>query len=148
MKLPAISVRQPWATLLAHGLKHYETRSWRAQYEGPLAIHASATFHPQDRLWTLQTPEVCRLLAKCGYTNVLELPLGGVLAVGSLSGCYQTHLNAKVISHTERILGDWSPNRWAWRLDDVRLLQAPVWVRGHQGLWRCELPDDAIEVQP
>jgi hypothetical protein len=34
-----------------------------------------------------------------------------------------------------------------WRLDHVRLLKTPVWVRGHQGLWECELPDDAIEVQ-
>ena len=148
MKITTLTVRQPWATLLAHGIKHFETRSWRTRHEGLLAIHAATVFHAQDRLWAIQSPEICKLIAKCGYHNVLELPVGGVLAIGSLFGCHRTQQLVKVISQAERTLGDWSPERWAWRLDHVRLLQTPVWTRGYQGLWQCEIPDDAIEVQP
>ena len=147
MKIATLTVRQPWATFLAHGIKCYETRSWRAQHTGLLAIHAAATFHAQDRLWALQTPEVCKLLAQCGYHNILELPLGGVLAAGDLFGCHRTQLLAKRISHTEQMLGDWSPDRWAWQLDHVRLLSTPIWVQGHQGLWRCEISAHLIQEQ-
>ena len=36
----AISLWQPWATLIANGHKRYETRAWRTAYRGPLLIHA------------------------------------------------------------------------------------------------------------
>jgi hypothetical protein len=34
----ALSVRQPWASLIAEGRKTIETRSWRTSYRGPLLI--------------------------------------------------------------------------------------------------------------
>jgi hypothetical protein len=39
--MKAISLLQPWATLVAIGAKHFETRSWSTAFRGPLAIHAS-----------------------------------------------------------------------------------------------------------
>ena len=36
----AITIRQPWAGLIAVGEKIYETRSWPTKYRGPIAIHA------------------------------------------------------------------------------------------------------------
>ncbi len=33
---------QPWASLVALGVKTIETRSWSTKYRGPLAIHAAA----------------------------------------------------------------------------------------------------------
>ena len=38
--MKALTVRQPWASLIALGVKRIETRSWRTSYRGPLAIHA------------------------------------------------------------------------------------------------------------
>ena len=144
-----ISVRQPWATLLAHSLKHYETRSWRTRYEGPLAIHASARFAPEDYAWTIQTPAVCKLLAKCGYTDASQLPLGCLLAAGQLVGCWPTRtFPVAGLSRVERTLGDFSPGRWAWRLSNVKLLSQPIPYKGALGLWQCTIPDNAFEVQP
>lgn len=37
----ALSVRQPWASLIAWGEKTVEVRTWRTPYRGPLLIHAS-----------------------------------------------------------------------------------------------------------
>jgi hypothetical protein len=41
--MKALSLWQPWATLVALGVKKLETRSWSTTYRGPLAIHATAT---------------------------------------------------------------------------------------------------------
>lgn len=40
--MKALTLYQPWATLVAAGIKTIETRSWRTSYRGPLAIHAAA----------------------------------------------------------------------------------------------------------
>jgi hypothetical protein len=39
-----LTLHQPWASLIAVGVKTIETRSWSTQYRGPLAIHAGAKF--------------------------------------------------------------------------------------------------------
>lgn len=36
----ALTLHQPWASLVAAGVKQIETRSWSTSYRGPLAIHA------------------------------------------------------------------------------------------------------------
>lgn len=38
--MKALTIRQPWASLVALGVKTIETRSWSTSYRGPLAIHA------------------------------------------------------------------------------------------------------------
>lgn len=40
--MKAITLHQPWASLVALGVKTIETRSWSTKYRGPLAIHAGA----------------------------------------------------------------------------------------------------------
>lgn len=140
MRVPAITVRQPWATLLACGVKRFETRSWRTRYEGTIAIHASARLQPEDRIWAREDLDVGKLLRECGYADVTELPLGAILAVGTLFGCWPTRtFPVAGLSRIERALGDFSPGRWAWRLDNVVRLPEPVPARGSLGLWSCEL---------
>lgn len=39
--MKAITLHQPWASLVALGVKSIETRSWSTNYRGPLAVHAS-----------------------------------------------------------------------------------------------------------
>ncbi|MBP7632493.1 MAG: ASCH domain-containing protein [Acidimicrobiales bacterium] len=38
--MKALTIRQPWASLIAAGVKTIETRSWSTKYRGPIAIHA------------------------------------------------------------------------------------------------------------
>ncbi len=40
--MKCLSLRQPWASLVASGRKTIEVRSWRTHYRGPLVICASA----------------------------------------------------------------------------------------------------------
>ena len=39
--MKALTIWQPWASLLVSGQKKYETRSWATAYRGPIAIHAA-----------------------------------------------------------------------------------------------------------
>ena len=48
--MKALTIWQPWASLIAGGAKQYETRSWATQYRGPIAIHAAARY---TRKWDL-----------------------------------------------------------------------------------------------
>lgn len=45
----AITIRQPWASLIAAGVKTIETRSWSTRYRGPLLVHAGK--HRPAQFW-------------------------------------------------------------------------------------------------
>ncbi|WP_324069845.1 MAG: ASCH domain-containing protein [Flavobacterium sp.] len=39
--MKALSIKQPWASLIAHGIKDIENRSWKTNFRGRIYIHAS-----------------------------------------------------------------------------------------------------------
>ncbi len=39
--MKALSIRQPWASLIVLGLKDIENRTWSSRYRGPVLVHAS-----------------------------------------------------------------------------------------------------------
>jgi hypothetical protein len=46
-----LSLRQPWATLLVHGRKMIEIRSWTTVHRGKLLIHAAKLIDPRREAW-------------------------------------------------------------------------------------------------
>ena len=42
--MKALSIKQPWASLIAHGIKDIENRTWATKYRGKVLIHASCTW--------------------------------------------------------------------------------------------------------
>ena len=81
--LVAISVKQPWAALLAAGVKTVEVRTWSARRRGRVLIHAGRTSDPRPEGWALiTTPEL---------TEQARLR-GGIVGVGELVECvrYET----------------------------------------------------------
>lgn len=44
----ALSVRQPWAWLIAHGYKPIENRTWPTKFRGRVLIHAGVTMTKED----------------------------------------------------------------------------------------------------
>jgi activating signal cointegrator 1 len=69
--MKAITIIQPWATLIALGEKKFETRSWATKHRGPLAIHAGKKIDKE----VCQHEEIRAALARHGYT-VDNLPAG------------------------------------------------------------------------
>ena len=49
--MKALSIKQPWADLVVLGIKRIENRTWKSNYRGPLAIHASKTFDEEGAVW-------------------------------------------------------------------------------------------------
>ena len=77
-KLYALSVKQPWAALLAAGVKTVEVRTWPTTRRGTLLIHASKIPDERPEAWAwVTTPEL---------TEAAKLR-GGVVGVGELVGC-------------------------------------------------------------
>lgn len=38
--MKALSIKQPWASLIAHGIKDIENRTWKTKFRGKIFIHA------------------------------------------------------------------------------------------------------------
>ncbi|MEM9149882.1 MAG: ASCH domain-containing protein [Cyanobacteria bacterium P01_F01_bin.3] len=165
-----ITLWQPWASLVAYGLKHYETRSWATNYRGPLLIHAAKRpfVHPISGKVLCQASNLAWLDAiKHGYESGLigegtrfpseifpfahQLPLGAVVAIAQLTDCRpmgdidgfddkrRQYLTIKGQTAIERTVGDWSLGRYAWKLNNIQLLEPTPW-KGAQGL--REVPDE------
>lgn len=137
--LRAITLKPPWSAFVAAGMKRMETRSWRSNYLGPIAIHASkvgVTWGLGDLLEDFY--ELDRI-----DPRGVHRARGAVVAVACLSSYMRTE-KLLGLSDRERRLGNYSPGRWAWRLEEVRALEDPVPCRGYQGLWT--LPEDVEEL--
>lgn len=92
--MKALSLLQPWASLIPFLAKGIETRSWATKYRGPLAIHASAKFSPELRELCFTEPFQTAIIRGLKLpTNALKqddlklLPLGKVIATCELVDC-------------------------------------------------------------
>lgn len=145
--MKALTLTQPWATLVAVGAKAIETRSW---YVGPdprgrgsqplgwpIAIHAAKGFPRSAQAVCFNEPYLSTLI-EAGYDKWGSLPTGTVIATAVLLHCVTVeHLeNAPhILTPKERAFGDYSPGRYAWRLWNVTPLPEPIPARGALGLW-------------
>lgn len=77
--MKALSMTQPWATLVAIGAKRIETRSWGTRYRGPLAIHAAKDF-PAAAFDVCFGEPFGTALAAGGIADPTDLPRGVVIA--------------------------------------------------------------------
>jgi len=136
----AISLWQPWASAIANGVKHIETRHWRTWHEGPIAIHAA-----KKRTRELRGVFNHLILEFGGFAGAFEspfddLPFGAIVATANLLECVRTDMIAKsMLTREEIALGDYSRGRYAWILTDIKKLPTPVPATGHQGLFNVEL---------
>jgi hypothetical protein len=137
----ALSVFQPWASLLVHGVKQVETRPWRTAHRGLLAVHASARLPPADRALCGHEP-FRSALRQAGLDPHDQLPLGAVLGTVRLLDCVRVeelpHLPAR-----ERSLGDFRPGRWAWLLGDPSPWPTPRPARGRLGIYQLPIAPPA-----
>lgn len=135
--MKAISLWQPWATLIVIGAKQYETRSWKpypAMIGRRIAIHA-AKKKDLDSLGLCLTEPFRTCLVEAGLTIVGDLPFGAVLGTAVITRAEKTHEIRDVISEQERAFGDYSYGRFAWRLDQIEKFDEPIPVNGAQGFW-------------
>ena len=150
--MKCITVKQPWAHMIANLGKLVENRSWATGYRGPLAIHAGA-YSGWDKA-AESSPvalEAWKRWAGVPATGELAAPLnradagryftfGAVIAVAELTGCHYA-LQGEGCAFADSRCSPWAVlHSYHWQLSNVRPLAEPVRVRGALGLWR--LPED------
>lgn len=160
----ALTIRQPWASLIAVGEKGIETRSFPTTYRGTVLIHASKSATREER--EIEQLDVFRTALHGDVDpeqDALDAPLprGVVVAVATLVGCVpmetlrpfvasiasrRAMFSGRVAGSTEEFVsctvgrnelrfGDFSDGRYGWLFDNVQALSSPVPADGRLQLW-------------
>lgn len=124
--MKVITIKQPFATLIAEGLKEYEFRTWRTKYRGEILIHAGKSI---DK----------KAMQKFEHLN-LNYPTGCIIAKATLIDCIQIGdtereiLNQKnplvysgVIKHPE-----WKG--YGFKLENIKKIEN-ININGKLSLW-------------
>lgn len=138
--MKALTLWQPWASLVAMGEKKVETRCWSTAYRGELAIHAAARIPPAWLGASREFPEFKRelfdvLMVHAPKKGIPELPRGAVLCIVRLVTIRPTSEVAEDLSKRELIFGNYESGRYAWFFEMVEQFKDPIPVKGNRLLW-------------
>lgn len=137
----ALSLWEPWASLMRFDEKRFETRSWHTNYRGPIAIHASK--NREELELALEEPFRSVLISH-GVQKIGDLTFGAFVAVADLRVCVPTGRSVylpeieKHRAEHEYSFGNYEPGRFAWHCTNLRPLREPLPARGMQGLWTLD----------
>ncbi len=128
--MKAISLLEPWASLIKEKVKYIETRSWQTKYRGELYIHAS-----KKKLTKNNFTEYQNQLSLLIDTN---FKYGYIIAKCKLVDC--KYMDEQFISeikknHNEYICGEYKVGRYAWMLTNIEILKNPIIAKGQLGIW-------------
>lgn len=134
--MKVISLYEPYATLMALGLKTNETRSWDTQYRGPLLIHATKAMPAWCKELFNEVPFI-RALAG------VSLSPGCIVGMVEVVGTTRTELVANIeqsefYETDEYWFGDYSPGRFAWQTINPVRFATPIPAKGSQGFWNFD----------
>lgn len=150
MSIPALTVWQPWATLIAEGFKPYEFRGWAAPHfvRGKrVAIHAGARAvrraEVQDLVLRLQGEEAWTTGLRPEALGLLErvlqspgvLPTSHVVCTAVLGAPVRANTIVAEFGGPVNDSDRGEHTSWAWPLADVLRMEPPLPARGAQGFW-------------
>jgi hypothetical protein len=139
----AITIHQPWASLITLGEKRYETRAWQTSHRGRVAIHAGRGL-PADVRVVLGMPPFFEVLSRHAIRDNSQLIRGAVIGVAELVDCVPTETVEREVAGTfEEQFGDFRPGRWAWKMIGAVAFAEPVPYRGKLGMF--DVPDRILE---
>jgi hypothetical protein len=146
MIIKALSLWQPWASLIAVGAKKYETRSWKTSYRGPLLICSAKTHKGQKLVCNGDRKTYDRMREHIGA--IWAQACGFAHCIVNLTDCITTiwlceNTERFSVTAEEKLFGDFSPGRYAWKLENVRTIK-PFPVKGRQGLFNIEIDKNKI----
>ena len=125
--MKVITLKQPWASLVANGYKLYEFRSWKLKYRGDIIIHAGKAIDKDA-------------MEKVKDLN-LDYPSMKLLAIVKIDDCIELNenINKKICSENPLIYGNKNRTGFAWKLSNVRKLNINETIPGKQGIWNYEI---------
>ena len=127
--MKVLTLKQPWASLVAEGIKQYEFRIWKTNYRGKVLIHAGAGVEKKelDRFKDLD----------------LDYPSKKIIAEVEIEDCLELddNLNKKIISENNIAYGSKNRTGYAWKLKNVKKINVDKEINGKLGLWNIDLKD-------
>ena len=155
--MKALTLHQPWATLIAAGVKTTETRSWgppKSLIGHRIALHAGKQLIKSQNGLGAGTWEMMNTLYGPEWSD--RIPRGKIVATARLADARRVVAldletgRARLSGSPARTVladpyGDFSPGRWLWLLADVQPCNPPAPARGAQGLWNWEPQEEEDE---
>lgn len=125
--MKVITIKQPFATLIAEGLKKYEFRTWKTKYRGDILIHAGKSIDKEA-------------MKRFSYLN-LDYPVGCIIAKAKITDCVyvDNELKDELRKIDDRVYHGVvkEPNDWdgyGFKLSDVQKIE-PIYINGKLSLW-------------
>lgn len=159
--MKAISLWQPWASLVVCGAKKIETRSWETKVRGTVAIHAAKTekgldamnsytfadavgdslnhliiYDDRDFCWDFRPTFGC-ILGTVDIVDCLQVTKDTFVVLAD-SFPYSQLSNGQIVEGKEFLFGDYTLGRYAWILDNPVMFDKPIPAIGRQGFWNWE----------
>jgi hypothetical protein len=141
----AVTLYQPWAqaifTMRDDGsgyIKAIETRSWRNDYAGEMAIHAGKEFggNKAEKLLALD-------LARTWGFDPATMERSAVLGIVRIEKCWKFKAPPEEMA-PERYrgiaTGNYEPGRFGWKLRVIEKFVTPIPARGNRWLWNWNRP--------
>ena len=119
-----ITLKQPWATLVAEGLKKYEFRSWTYNYRGEILINAGKGIDKEA-------------MKKFEHFN-LNYPHSKIIAKVKILDCIELNdeINKQIIEENELVYGNkYDRTGYAWKLELLEKINDSKEMSGKQGIW-------------
>lgn len=89
--MKAITIKQPWASLIVHGIKDIENRSWRTNFRGRVLIHASGS-HGRKFSVDLTDAQIKVAFATIAKETMFgNMPFGSIIGSVEIVDCVQNH---------------------------------------------------------
>lgn len=123
--MKALTIKQPWASLIMECGKDVENRSWSTSFRGRVAIHSSKK--PDPREWI----DAVELARHAGVVVPKDPPNGCVLRTVEIYDCVKSSDSP------------WFMGEYGFLLREPRILTTPIHCKGELGFW--QLPDEIAE---
>lgn len=138
--MKALTLWQPYASLLITDVKKYETRSWQTKYRGPIAIHAAK--QPIKQVAKLLPEDVRRAInaiVKKNRDKKITFPLSMIVGTADLVECHLIDEDfLETLSEDEMMMGDFTIGRYAWEFKNKSTAMQVPDIIGGQGLWNWQ----------
>jgi predicted transcriptional regulator len=120
--MKAITIREPYATLIAKGLKKYEFRSWNTHYRGDIYIHAAKAMYKTTKDYDLKY-RPGEIVAIVEIVDVIKLT---------------PEIGKKIHDENPQVYR-LNTDGYAWVLANAREIDNPKKINGKLSFWECEL---------
>ena len=125
--MKALTIKEPWASLIINGYKEYEFRSWKTNYRGKILIHAGMSID-KDMISRFKDYD---LKYMCGCI-IGEADLVDCILVDKKFNDELRKIDPIVYEKSNHI------ETYAWKLENIKKYKNVVYTKGKLGLWNYE----------